>query len=93
MLGNDEALQMYGDVMNDDLSQTLQNLLVKYIKGALLQMYSNEVRGYEAFEWKTYPQAFLAMDDKLECDMIEGRLTEIKGLLDFVIKGNNLSQV
>ena len=84
LLGNDEALQMYGNVMNADLSETLQALLHKYVTGEALELYRNEIRGLDAFEWKTFPQALIVSDGKLQCDTLEERLTEVKGLLEFV---------
>jgi para-nitrobenzyl esterase len=85
LLGNDEALQMYGSVMNADLSETLQTLLQKFINGDALQLYPNEIRGVDAFDWKAFPIALIVSDGKLLCDMIEDRITEIKGFLDFVV--------
>ena len=38
LLGNGEALQMYGSVMNADLSETLQALLLKFVSGDTLQL-------------------------------------------------------
>ena len=88
LLGNGDALQMYGNIMNADLSETLQSLLQKFISGDALQLYRNEIVGIDAFEWKAFPRALIVQDGKLQCDMIEDRITEIKGLLDFAVKGN-----
>ncbi len=85
LLRNGEALQMYGSVMNKDLSETLQTLLRKYVTGEALGLYRNEIGGLDAFEWKAFPQALIVSDGKLLCDTIEERITEIDGLLDFVI--------
>ena len=89
LLGNGDALQMYGNIMNADLSETLQRLLQKFISGDALQLYRNEIVGIDAFEWKAFPRALIVQDGKLQCDMIEDRITEIKGLLDFAVKGGN----
>ncbi len=43
LLGNEDALQMYGSVMNADLSETLQTLLQKFIIGKALEMYVNVI--------------------------------------------------
>ena len=83
LLGNGEALQMYGSVMNADLSETLQCLLQKFINGNALQLYANEIKGVDALNWKAFPQALIVSDEKLQCARIEDRLTEVKGLLDF----------
>jgi Carboxylesterase type B len=84
LLGNGEALQMYGSVMNADLSETLQTLLHKYVTGEALELYHNEIGGLDALEWKTFPQALIVSDGKLLCDTLEERITEVKGLLEFV---------
>ena len=84
LLGNGEALQMYGSVMNAELSETLQTFLHKYVTGEVLELYRNEIGGLDAFEWKTFPQALIVSDGKLLCDTLEERITEVKGLLEFV---------
>lgn len=86
LLANSEALQMYGNVMNKELSEALQNFLYKFINGNALQMYQNEIRGADAFDWKTFPKALIVSDGKLRCDTIEDRLSEVKGLLDYMVK-------
>ena len=86
MLGNEEALQMYGSVMNRDLSEALQGFLQKFVNGKSLKLYSNEIKGFDAFEWKAFPRALIVSGGKFQRDIIEDRLTEIKGLLDFVVR-------
>ena len=78
LLGNREALQLYGNVMNDDLSEILQNFLIKFVKGEALQLYNNEIVGVDAFDWKPFPEALIVADGNILCDKIENRLTEIK---------------
>ena len=84
LLGNGEALQMYGSVMNADLSETLQALLLKFVSGDALQLYRNEISGFDGFDWKAFPQALIVADGKFACDTIEDRIIELKGLLDFI---------
>lgn len=86
LLGNDEALQMYGSVMNADLAETLQTLLLKFMNGKALQLYQNEIKGVDALDWKAFPQALIVSDGNLICDKIEDRITEVKGLLDFAVQ-------
>lgn len=86
LLGNGEALRLYGSVMNSDLSETLQALLLKFVNGDALQLYRNEVSGFDGLDWKAFPRALIVADGKFACDTIEGRLSEIKGLFDFVTK-------
>jgi len=84
LLGNGEALQMYGSVLNADLSETLQTLLLKFVNGDALQLYRNEVSGFDSLNWQAFPQALIVADGKIACDMIEDRLTEVEGLLDSI---------
>ena len=80
MLGNSEATQMYGNVLNADLSETLQCLLEKYISGDTLQLYSNEIKGIDAFDREAFPLALIVSDGSISCNTLEDRLTEVKGL-------------
>ena len=86
LLGNDEALRMYGSMVNADLSETLQSFLLKFMNGNPLRLYTNEIKGVSAIEWKSFPKALIVSDDKIHCDTITNRLTEIKGLLDYTMK-------
>ena len=70
---------------NKDLSETLQALMHKFICGDALQLYPNEIKGIDAIDWKEFPKALIVSDGKLLCGTIEERITEIDGLLDFVI--------
>ena len=85
LLGNSAALEMYGSLMNKDLSETLKALMPKFICGDALQLYPNEIKGIDAIDWKEFPKALIVSDGKLLCGTIEERITEIDGLLDFVI--------
>jgi para-nitrobenzyl esterase len=86
LLGNADALQMYGSVMNADLSEALQGLLLKFINGNALQLYPNEIKGVDAFDWKAFPKALIISEGKFSCEKPESRLTEVDGLLDFVVQ-------
>lgn len=71
LLGNREALQMYGNVMNADLSGILQSLLQKFICGKSLKLYSKEIKGVDAFDWKAFPQALIVSDGSIQCGKIK----------------------
>ena len=86
LLGNGEALQMYGSVMNADLSETLQALLLKFVSGDPLQLYRNEISGFGGLDWKAFPRALIVAGGKITCDNIEDGITEVKGLLDYMVK-------
>ena len=76
LLGNSEAGQMYGNVMNADLSETLQVLLVKWIRGEAPELYSNEIKGVDGFHWKAFPLALIVSEGNMKCGSIKERLTE-----------------
>ena len=84
LLGNNEALQMYGSVINADVSKALQSFLHKFAGGNALELYRNEIRGVDALEWKEFPNALIVSDGNILCDTIEDKLTEIKGLFEFM---------
>ncbi len=86
LLGNSDASQMYGSVMNDDLSEILQTLLYKFINGDELQLYNNEIEYVNAMTWKPFPQALIISDGKIIFDRIEDKLTDEKEVLDFLVK-------
>ena len=86
LLGNGEALQMYGSVMNEDVSAMLQALLEKFVSGDALQLYRNEIKGIDSFDWKAFPQALIVADGEITCAAIEDRITEVKGLVDYTVR-------
>ncbi len=86
LLGNSEALEMYGGVMNEDLSEMLRALLLKFVRGDDLQLYRNEIYGFDGLDWKSFSRALIVADGKLACDTIEDRITEVKGLMDYMMK-------
>lgn len=55
LLGNRGALEMYGSVMDADLSEILQALLAKFIRGDDLSLYNNEIKGVDTLEWEAFP--------------------------------------
>lgn len=81
LLGNSDALQMYGNVMNADLSEILQSMLQKFINGDALELYHNEIAGIDAFDWKAFPMALIVSEGKLQCDTIEDWIAVIKDSL------------
>lgn len=86
LLGNSKVSHMYGSVMNADLSEVLQSFLMKFMNGNALRLYPNEIKGVSAFDWEAFPKALIVSDGKFLCDTIEDRLTEVKGLLDYLVK-------
>lgn len=86
LLGSEEALQMYGSLMDADLSELLQSMLQKFISGDNLELYHNEIVGMDSFVWKAFPQALIVLDGKFQCGTIEGRITELKALFDYMVQ-------
>ena len=70
--------------MNADVSEALQSLLQKFVCGNTLQLYRNEIRGVDALDWQAFPNALIVTDGNILCDTIEDKLTEIKGLFEFM---------
>jgi para-nitrobenzyl esterase len=85
LLGNDDALELYGNVVDKDLSEILQVFLQKFINGDALNLYPNEIQGVDDIDWMAFPQALVVSDNEIMCDTIEDRLNEIKGLFDYMI--------
>lgn len=86
LFGNEDELEMYGGVVDKDLSEVLQTLLHKFVNGDALQLYRNEVYGIDALDWEPFPQALVVSDNRCRCDTIEDRLTEIDGLADYMLR-------
>ncbi len=86
VLGNNRASQIYGNVLNADVSEALQSLLEKFVNGHAMQLYSNEIKGVDDFEWKPFPNALIVSDNKIICGTIGDKLTNIKGFLEYIIK-------
>ena len=86
LLGNSDASQLYGNVMNKDISEILQSFLYKFINGEPMKLYHNEIGGVDALDWKEFPKALIISDGKIICDTIEDRIAEVKDLFDFILK-------
>ena len=67
LLGNRAALEMYGNVMNQDLSEILQLFLHKFISGEALRLYHNEIHGVDDLNWKALPAALIISDGIIRC--------------------------
>ena len=85
-LGNSDGAQLYGNVLDADISEVLRGFLVKFLRGDAIRFYNNEIRGVSAIEWERFPKALLVSDKGLRCGPVEDKLTEIKGLPEFIGK-------
>ena len=83
-LGNSDGAQLYGNVLDADISEVLRGFLVKFLRGDAIRFYNNEIRGVSAIEWERFPKALLVSDKGLRCGPVEEKLTEIRGLLEFI---------
>jgi len=66
LLGNIDSSQMYGSVVNEDLSEVLQALLQKFLNGDALRLYPNEVKGVDALDWKAFPHALHVSNGEMQ---------------------------
>ena len=82
ILGNKDGAQIYGNIVNDDLSETLQALLTKFVKGEALKLYPNEIKGVKSLEWKSFPKALIVEGGNITCGSVDKRLTEIEGVME-----------
>ena len=84
LLGNREVAQIYGNVLNQDISKTLQTLFRKFENGDEMRLFNNEIKGIGAIDWKEFPQALIVSDKAFKCEPIADRLTEIKCLQELL---------
>ena len=85
-LGNSDGAQLYGNVLNADISEVLRSFLIKFLYGDAMRFYNNEIKGVNAIEWEQFPTALLVSDKGLRCGPVDDKLTEMKGLLEFIGK-------
>lgn len=86
IFGNSKTAQMYGNILDPVISNILQQFLMKFMADEKMSLYNNEIKGVEAVNWKKFPEALVISNKKIRCESIEDRLTEIKGLLEFIKK-------
>ena len=85
-LGSREAVQLYGNVLNRDIAETLQKLFRKFESGDEMRLFNNEIKGISAIDWKEFPQALIVSEKAFKCESIADKLTEVKCLLEFLAK-------
>ena len=73
LLGNEDASMMYGNVMNEDLSEILQKLLWKFMNREDLELYRNEIEGVDELNWEPFPKALTVSNETLQCGTIPSR--------------------
>ena len=80
-LGNSDAAQIYGNLLNQNIAETLQNLFRKFENGDKLQLFNNELKGIGAVRWKEFPNALIVSEKAFRCEPIAYKLSEINSLL------------
>ncbi|MBR1760499.1 MAG: carboxylesterase/lipase family protein [Schwartzia sp.] len=80
-LGSQRAAQMYGNVLNPDIAETLQTLFRKFESGETMRLHHNEIKGIDAIDWKEFPDALIVSEKAFRCGPITEKLTEVKELL------------
>ena len=83
-LGSSKAVQLYGNVQNRDIAETLQRLFRKFERGEELKLFNNEIKGINAIDWKEFPKALIVSEKSFKCEPIADKLTEVKNLLNFL---------
>ena len=79
-LGNREAAQLYGNVLNRDIAETLQKLFRKFGSGDEMRLFNNEIKGIKAIDWKEFPKALIVSEKAFKCEPIADKLTDVKCL-------------
>jgi len=82
--GNTKTSRMYGNVLDPTISEILQAFLKKFMNGAELKLYNNEIKGVKAVNWHKFPEALTVSSKEFRCEPIENKLTEIPALLEFM---------
>lgn len=85
-LGTRKAAQTYGNVLNQNVAETLQNLFRKFVSGGELKLFNNEIKGINAIDWKEFPPALVVSEKAFKCESIADKLTEVKCLMELIEK-------
>ena len=85
-LGSRKAVQLYGNVQNHDIAETLQKLFRKFASGDEIRLFNNEIKGIGAIDWKEFPRALIVSEKAFKCEPIADKLTEVKSLLEILAK-------
>lgn len=67
ILGNEDIAEVYGSVVNKDVSNIMQTLLSKFLHNEEVALYRNEIEGVDALNWKPYPGTLNVTDEGFIC--------------------------
>ena len=84
-LGSQQAVKVYGNVLNKDIAETLQRLFQKFESGKAVQLHNNEIKGVNAIDWKEFPNALIVSEKGFKCEQIFDKLTEFKLSPEFIL--------
>lgn len=85
-LGSSKAVQLYGNVQNRDIAETLQRLFRKFESGDKMRLFNNEIKGISGVDRKEFPRALIVSEKAFKCERILDKLTEIKCLPNLLAK-------
>ena len=83
-LGNVKMAQMYGTILHQDIAEPIQKLFRKFASGEEMRLFLNEIEGFNAINWKEFPQALIVSEKKFKCKPIVDKLTDVKELLNLL---------
>ncbi len=83
-LGSRKAVELYGNVLNRDIAETLQKLFRKFQSGENLRLFNNEIKGIAAIDWQEFPKALIVSEKNFKCEPIADKLTEINCLMELI---------
>ena len=81
ILGNSEAAEAYGNVVNENISEILQALMTKVVHGEEPKLYNNEIQGANAIRWETFPSILTVSKNKIKLQAAEDTLKDAIELL------------
>ena len=85
VLGNQEAANSYGSVVNDSVRDVLQALIVKVILDEAPELYNNEVDGVSAIKWSQYPDILAIGKKEIRLQSVEDALSDAMELIQAII--------
>ena len=81
ILGNSEAAEAYGNVVNEVICEILQTLMIKTVHGEEPALYNNEIQGVSAIQWESYPDILVVSKNRILLQAAEDVLKDALELL------------
>lgn len=67
ILGNKDAAEKYGTIVNEDVMLILQALIVKFLRDEEMELFNNEISGVNALQWEACPKTMNISENGFEC--------------------------